>query len=193
MAGMQPGMNPATQTSRTREARPAWPTSGAADEEENMNQNQNQTAKTIISEDVEISGSIKCVSNVELNGKLNGDLTCGGSVLIGGTATVKGNVTVESVLVHGQVTGNIIARDRIDLKPTARITGDIKARRLTVEDGVMFVGKSEINPNAAAGAGSRASAADSKGGMDDSLLSGGDESDDSPKPLKPAPAFFGKK
>ena len=48
--------------------------------------------------------------------------------------------------VSGQVNGNIIAKDRIELKSSARINGDIRAKRLTVEDGVTFVGKSEVNP-----------------------------------------------
>ena len=54
---------------------------------------------------------------------------------------------MDSIVVMGQITGNIIAKDKIDLKATARLTGDIKAKRLAVEDGVTFVGKSEVNPS----------------------------------------------
>jgi cytoskeletal protein CcmA (bactofilin family) len=109
-----------------------------------------ESSRTIIAEDVEITGTIKCASNIEIDGKLNGDLACNGKAVIGTTAHIKGNMTVETVTVHGQVTGNITAKDRIELKPTARMHGDIKAKRLTVEDGVTFVGKSEVNPSGAA-------------------------------------------
>jgi len=103
-------------------------------------------AKTVIAEDVEISGNIKCESDIQFNGKLNGDLTCGGMAMIGSTSAVKGNMSIETVSIMGQVNGNITARDKIELKSTARLHGDIRAKRLTVEDGVTFVGKVEVNP-----------------------------------------------
>jgi cytoskeletal protein CcmA (bactofilin family) len=106
-----------------------------------------EQAKTVIGEDVEISGNVKCESNIQLNGKLNGDLTCAAQATIGNTSAVKGNMTVETVAIMGQVNGNITAKDKIDLKSTARLHGDIRAKRLTVEDGVTFVGKVEVNPS----------------------------------------------
>ena len=111
-----------------------------------------EQAKTVIGEDVEISGNIKCESNIQFNGKLNGDLSCGGQALIGNTSAVKGNLTIETVSIMGQVNGNITAKDKIELKSTARLHGDIRAKRLTVEDGVTFVGKVEVNPAGPAGA-----------------------------------------
>jgi len=109
-----------------------------------------QPTKSIIGEDIEVVGSIKCASDIQIDGKLNGDLSCNGSASIGNKATVKGNITVESVTIMGHVTGNITARDRIELKSTTRLNGDIRAKRLTVEDGVTFIGKSEVNPSGAA-------------------------------------------
>lgn len=107
-------------------------------------------AKSVIAEDVEITGSIKSSTPIHIEGKLNGDLTCSNSVTIGQASSIRGNLTVDSVVIMGQITGNITAKDKIDLKATARLTGDIKARRLSVEDGVTFVGKSEVNPSGAA-------------------------------------------
>lgn len=107
--------------------------------------------KTIIADDVEINGSIKCTGGVKLGGKLNGDLTCAGDVLVEKTAAVKGNLAVNSAVVLGQVKGNIVARERIELKGSARVAGDIKAKRLVVEDGVSLAGKTEIAPSESAG------------------------------------------
>jgi cytoskeletal protein CcmA (bactofilin family) len=111
---------------------------------------QMEEPRTIFAEDVEITGSIKCTGAVRLGGKLSGDLVCGSDVAIEKSAVVKGNLTVNSVVVLGQVRGNITAKDRIELKGNARIVGDIKGKRLVVEDGVSLVGKSEINPPSAA-------------------------------------------
>ena len=105
-----------------------------------------EAMKTVIGEDVEIVGSVKCTSSIQIDGKLKGDLVCKGSAVIGPSANVKGNLNVESVTIHGQINGNIEAKDRIALKATANLTGDIRGKRLSVEDGVTFVGKSEVNP-----------------------------------------------
>ena len=109
-----------------------------------------ENVKSIIGEDIEIAGSIKCASNIHIDGKLNGDLTCTGNAVIGASASVKGNISVESISIMGQVNGNITARDRIEMKATTRLKGDIRAKRLTVEDGVTFVGKAEVTPSGTA-------------------------------------------
>jgi cytoskeletal protein CcmA (bactofilin family) len=107
--------------------------------------------KTVIAEDVEITGSIKCASNIQVDGKLNGDVTCNGNVIVGQTAVVKGNVNANSTTIMGQINGNITVKDMIEMKSTTRLTGDIRAKRLTVEDGVTFIGKAEVNPSGTAG------------------------------------------
>ncbi|MBN1674386.1 MAG: polymer-forming cytoskeletal protein [Kiritimatiellae bacterium] len=105
--------------------------------------------QTLITADVEVTGTIKSTGSVQIDGKLEGDLNCQGDATIGESANIKGNINVSSVSVFGQVNGNITAKDRIELKPTARVIGDIKSKRLKVEDGVSFVGKSEVNPSGA--------------------------------------------
>ena len=107
----------------------------------------NQNIKTVIAEDVEIVGSVKCSGDIQLAGKLSGDLVSGAAAIITETATIKGNVSVNSTTVMGTINGNISAKDRIELKSSARVTGDIHSKRLTVEDGVTFVGKAEVTPS----------------------------------------------
>ena len=105
-----------------------------------------KTPKTLIAEDIEITGSIKSASHIQFDGKLNGDLDCAGTATLGKSAVVKGNINAEAVSISGSITGNITVKDRIEMKSTARVQGDIRAKRLTVEDGVTFIGKSEVNP-----------------------------------------------
>ena len=106
-----------------------------------------EISETIIAADVEITGTIKTSGSVQFNGKLEGDLHCDGDTTIGKSATIKGNLVVDSVSLEGTINGNITAKDRIQMLATARINGDIKAKRLTVEDGVTFIGRSEVNPS----------------------------------------------
>lgn len=109
----------------------------------------NDNHESVIGADVEIIGTIKSNGTVRLDGKLEGELLCGGNAILGKSAQVKGNITATSVSIEGKISGNILAKDKIEMKATATVNGDIKARRLSVEDGVTFVGRSEVNPNAA--------------------------------------------
>ena len=147
------------------------------------------TGRTVVTEDVEIVGTIKAGNGLQIDGKLNGDLNCTKDVAIGKSGNVKGNIMVGSVSVQGQVNGNIIAKDRIELKAAARVTGDVKAKRLTVEDGVSFIGKAEVNPSgiAAGKAGGSDEATDAAQGSGKQANDGGQRDKDK------ASSLFGKK
>lgn len=102
--------------------------------------------QTTISAEVEIKGTIRSSGTVRLDGRLEGDLECQGDAVLGKTAVVTGNVLGNSVTILGTLHGNITAKDKIEMKATAKVHGDIKSRRLSVEDGVTFIGRSEVNP-----------------------------------------------
>ncbi|MCC5842727.1 MAG: polymer-forming cytoskeletal protein [Verrucomicrobia bacterium] len=102
--------------------------------------------KSILSAELEVIGTIKTSGSVQIDGRVEGEVISQGDVFLGKSGSVKGNLNVNSISVAGTIQGNIIAKDRIELKSTARLMGDIKAKRLAVEDGVTFVGKSEVNP-----------------------------------------------
>lgn len=116
------------------------------------------TTQTVIASDVEIIGTIKTSGSIQINGKLEGDLQCEGDATIGKDAQIKGNLSVNSVVMAGAITGNMTAKDRIQMQASAKVHGDIKAKRLSVEDGVTFVGHSEVNPSASASAAAPVSA-----------------------------------
>jgi cytoskeletal protein CcmA (bactofilin family) len=107
---------------------------------------QTPTNGSVISSEVEIVGTVKTSGSIRIEGRVEGEIISEGDVTLGKSGSVKGNLLVNSVTVSGTIQGNIQAKDRIELKSTARLLGDIKAKRLAVEDGVTFVGKSEVNP-----------------------------------------------
>lgn len=106
------------------------------------------SSQSVIASEVEIVGTIKTSGSIQINGKLDGDLHCDGDATIGKDAKIKGNLTANTVVLAGSITGNVTAKDRIQMQASARVHGDIKAKRLSVEDGVTFVGHSEVNPSA---------------------------------------------
>src|ERR1041385_6970421 len=115
-----------------------------------MNDNMNSTmnpSKNVLAADVEIKGNLKFSGELTFEGKLDGEIQTDGTLSLGDTAVVNGNISAQSVVVRGKVNGNITAKEKIDIKSKTELFGDIRASKLAVEEGVTFVGKTEVNPN----------------------------------------------
>jgi cytoskeletal protein CcmA (bactofilin family) len=105
------------------------------------------TSKNVLNSDVEIKGNLKFSGELTLEGKMEGEVQTDGLLNLGDSAVVTGNINAQSVVVRGKLTGNINAKDKIEIKSKAELFGDIRATKLVVEEGVTFVGKTEVNPN----------------------------------------------
>ena len=77
---------------------------------------------------------------VMLNGKFKGEISSGDTLIIGERAVLEADVRAGRVTVSGEVTGNLRATERIELKRTARVYGDVEAPVVVVEEGVLFEG-----------------------------------------------------
>ena len=81
-----------------------------------MATNNNNDSKNVLNSDAEFKGTLRFSGELTFDGKLEGDITSEGALNLGDNAVVKGNINANSVVVRGKVTGNIIARDKIDIK-----------------------------------------------------------------------------
>ncbi len=70
-----------------------------------------------------------------------------GNLTLGKNAEVNGEVRTKNVVVHGTVNGNITVTERVELKASSQLTGDLRAVRIVIEEGATFIGKSEVTPN----------------------------------------------
>ncbi|MFQ5963770.1 MAG: polymer-forming cytoskeletal protein [Candidatus Scalinduaceae bacterium] len=103
---------------------------------------------TSLTSDVEVKGTIKFNKILKIDGKFEGEMiTNDGEVVVGNTGIVKANVKVKNAIIEGHVDGNIMASDKVELKRKAQLIGDLKARTLVIEEGVVFVGKCNVNPD----------------------------------------------
>ena len=105
------------------------------------------SVKNVLNSDVEIKGNLKFAGELTFEGKLEGEINADGTLHLGDAAVVNGNVNVGTVIVRGKVNGNIVAKDKIEIKAKSELFGDIRGAKLVIEEGVTFVGKTEINPN----------------------------------------------
>ena len=104
-------------------------------------------SKNILNSDIELKGTLTFAGELTFDGKLEGDISTEGVLNLGDNAVVKGNLNVNSVVLRGKINGNVTAKEKIEIKAKTELFGDIRSARLVVEEGVTFVGKSEVNPN----------------------------------------------
>jgi cytoskeletal protein CcmA (bactofilin family) len=98
---------------------------------------------TVLTADCEFKGALAFSGELELHGRLEGTIESeGGALTIGEQALIKAEVRVNDVVVFGKVQGNIYATGRIELRGKAEVYGDLYSNRLAMDDGVVFVGKS---------------------------------------------------
>ncbi len=102
---------------------------------------------TTLTSDADIKGTIKFGEALRIDGKFNGELiTDNGELVVGKTGNVKANVKVRSAFIEGRVEGNIKASEKVEFKQKAQLMGDLQAKALVIEEGVVFVGKCNVNP-----------------------------------------------
>ena len=78
--------------------------------------------------------------NLRINGKFEGTLATKGNLTIGETATIEAHITGENIIIAGKVRGDIIAKHRLVLLPTAAMQGDIRTPKLNIVEGAVFEG-----------------------------------------------------
>jgi cytoskeletal protein CcmA (bactofilin family) len=94
-----------------------------------------------IDEASEIEGKYTFSGTVMLNGKFKGEIVSTDTLIIGEKAVVNASIRAGIVLINGEVVGNVLAGERVELRGTARVFGDVEAPVVVVEEGVTFEGK----------------------------------------------------
>jgi len=95
-------------------------------------------APSIIGADISIVGDLSSEGEVQVDGSIDGDIRAK-TLLIGESATVKGEIVGDSVRIYGRFTGQIKAR-AVTLAKSARVVGDILHEKLSIENGASLDG-----------------------------------------------------
>ncbi len=123
--------------------------------------------QTILGRTVIMKGQLSGNGDLLIEGQFEGNIALEDHTLtVGPDGQVKAEVHARQVVIQGAVTGNISARDKIEIRRTGHVLGDLRAAGVAIEDGAYFKGSIEIVREEAQEA-SKAMSASSALGKDD--------------------------
>jgi cytoskeletal protein CcmA (bactofilin family) len=93
---------------------------------------------------VSIRGSVECVEDVLIEGRIDGHIWNENHVVtIGADAVVTGDIVARQITVRGAVDGTLMATGRVDIMNEGRVTGRVLSSKFMLADGGLFNGKAE--------------------------------------------------
>lgn len=93
-----------------------------------------------ITEGSKVIGDMVTVSNLRIDGEVIGNISSPSKIVIGKNGVVQGDLICSDADIEGEVTGTIKVDNLLALKSTSKISGEITAGKLFVEEGAMFDG-----------------------------------------------------
>jgi cytoskeletal protein CcmA (bactofilin family) len=96
---------------------------------------------THIGESTVFDGDLTCDEDVTIDGRLTGNiLVRAATLVVSRTGRLESTIRAARVVVHGTVQGTISAGERIELTPSAVVTGDLSAALIVIADGAQLNG-----------------------------------------------------
>ena len=95
----------------------------------------------IIAKGTVIDGKITSTENMRIDGKIKGQVVCDKRLVMDAGGVVEGDVQAGESTIKGRVIGTVSVTDTLHLLESSFIKGDIKAKKLHVEEGAKYDGK----------------------------------------------------
>ena len=95
---------------------------------------------SIIGPGMKVVGDCETDGTIRIEGLVEGSVRAGKAVVVGKDGRVKGDVTTQDAVISGSVVGTVSAESRLELQATARIDGEVRARRMQLEEGALLNG-----------------------------------------------------
>jgi cytoskeletal protein CcmA (bactofilin family) len=92
-----------------------------------------------------VKGEISGSEDLYVDGEVRGSIELRDHALtVGPNGKVEANVTAREIVIHGTLNGNVQAADKIEIRKTGSILGDLTTARIIIEDGAYFKGSIDI-------------------------------------------------
>ena len=93
-----------------------------------------------LGEGTEFEGKLSFTGSVRLDGRFKGEILSEGTLVVGDSASIEGEIDVSEIIVSGEIKGSITASKRIEIHAPGKVFGNIQAPVVIIEEGVIFEG-----------------------------------------------------
>ena len=87
-----------------------------------------------------VEGKLTFEGSVKIDGTVDGEIAAQDAVIIGDGAVINAQIQAEAIIIKGKVTGDIVARKRVELCAPGKLVGNITTPSLVIHEGVVFEG-----------------------------------------------------
>lgn len=105
---------------------------------------EGERVETTFSSTTSFNGELRFDSSLKIEGRFKGKIVSKGHLIIGENAKINANIKANSIIIAGEVRGNVEASDRLEMLPTGKLYGNIKTKKLKMADGVVFEGSCQM-------------------------------------------------
>ena len=113
-------------------------------QKENVSRIDSSSPRTaMITDQVEIKGTLAFDGSLEFNGIFEGEIISQGTLTIGSEAVIKAEIQAAKVIIRGKVQGNIIATESVEVCDKAELFGDVQTAKFIVAEAAVFRGRSD--------------------------------------------------
>ena len=120
------------------------PTASPISNSTRRNVHRGEPAESIIASDITIEGKIEGSGHIRLAGRFKGDVHIQGDLTIDAGAKLTGSVRANTVIISGEIEGNIESAQRVELLDSGVLTGDLKAGTVSFAAGSRMRGRAEF-------------------------------------------------
>ena len=106
---------------------------------------QPEHVTAILEEGVEFEGKLSFQGTARIAGKFKGEILASDNLIIGKGACVYANIEVNSIVINGEVIGDIIAKEKVEILAPAKFKGNIKTPSLYIEEGAVYEGMTKMD------------------------------------------------
>lgn len=91
-----------------------------------------------------VEGKVKATNDIRIDGTIKGDLVCDAKVIIGPSGIIEGTIKCQNAVVEGQFNGILSVSELLNIRETAKVSGEVSYGKLIVQSGAVISGSYKV-------------------------------------------------
>ncbi|MCD6487574.1 MAG: polymer-forming cytoskeletal protein [Syntrophobacterales bacterium] len=101
--------------------------------------------KAFLGKGAEFNGNLVLSGLVRIDGEFKGEVLGSGTLIVGEGAYIEADIAVDNILISGEVRGDLNIKQRVEISPTGKLSGNIKTAILEVKEGAIIDGACQMS------------------------------------------------